>query len=570
MYNRTVAYSELEYNAIASAALFGALGDGEDLSRKVDLMRLYLAFLLKQEDPDVWASRSEIDFEYVLIGNEKEEQLILQNSGLNDLEIISISLDNDFFTVEPAFTGQLGFGGNIILNVNFDAVETGVFESQLLIVTNDPDTPELSIPISVNSFEPQMISVEPTELSFAVGENEIQETELTIDNLGGGILDYQVLIYPVGESGNRADGGPDQFGHYWRDSFTDSGPAFEWFDISQIGDNIGIVDVNSHADIQLPFTFYFYENSYDNIAVSSNGYLTFGNNADDQSNDQIPFVIDPDNIIAPMWDYLTPGIGTAHSYFDTDLQRFIIQYTNWGFYVSGGLSALTFQVQLYPNGDIIFVYDLLEGDLTSCTVGIENYNASDGLQVAYNEDYLQGTMAVEIFFQPDWLQLDQYSGSVTNNDPDQLILTVDSSDLAPGMYYAEIQIHSNDTHNPQINIPVTLNIDYVDADDDVIADNIQLLGNYPNPFNPSTVISFLLSEESAQNGMDLSIYNVKGQRIRHFDQYSEFSQISGEQNKYNVIWNGTDDNGLPVTSGVYFYKLQTGEFQTARKMLLIK
>ncbi|KQC08252.1 MAG: hypothetical protein APR54_04880 [Candidatus Cloacimonas sp. SDB] len=572
MYTRTVAKSGAGYNAISSAVLFGAMSDGEGLSRKVDLMRLYLAYLYQEDDPSIWTSQSEIDFGYVLNGNSQERQLIIQNSGLNELNIESISLTNEHFTLESEPSYDLAFGQNVEISLNFSADETGIFASELEIISNDPDYPVLTIPITVNCFQPQVISVEPLEFDVSAGENEIVQEALTISNLGGGILDYQILVYAEGEeSGFRESGGPDNFGHYWKDSFEESGPEFEWLDISQYGVNLGITNVNSHADIELPFPFYFYGNVYENIAVSSNGYLTFGNNADDSSNDQIPFVIDPDNFIAPLWDYLTPASGSVYSYFDESQSRFIIQYTNWSFYISGGQSIISFQVQLHPNGDIIFVYESLEGDLTSCTVGIENYNASDGLQIAYNEEYLQSNMAIEISFQPEWLQLSQYMGSILNNEPEELVITFNSSGLSPGVHNAEIQIHSNDTHNSQITIPVAFTVSGTELSEADIPFSDPQLSIYPNPFNPSTTISFSLTAEAVLNA-GLGIYNLAGQKIKDLSSSHSPAGISQSQdnNKYSVIWNGTDDKNNSVASGIYFFRLSSGELKQTRKMLLLK
>jgi len=83
------------------------------------------------------------------------------------------------------------------------------------------------------------------------------------------------------------------------------------------------------------------------------------------------------------------------------------------------------------------------------------------------------------------------------------------------------------------------------------------LSNYPNPFNPTTTIYFNLTTES----MELIIYNIKGQQIR---QYSIFN------NQSSVIWDGTDNNNQPVGSGIYFYKLKSGDFEKTRKMILLK
>jgi hypothetical protein len=97
------------------------------------------------------------------------------------------------------------------------------------------------------------------------------------------------------------------------------------------------------------------------------------------------------------------------------------------------------------------------------------------------------------------------------------------------------------------------------------------LNNYPNPFNPSTTISFLVPQTSSF--VTLEIYNIKGQKIKNLPVILSDAQhhIEGNgNNSYSVIWNGTDENNKPVSSGIYFYKLKSGDFEMSRKMLLLK
>jgi|GEM_PF-2916050 len=91
--------------------------------------------------------------------------------------------------------------------------------------------------------------------------------------------------------------------------------------------------------------------------------------------------------------------------------------------------------------------------------------------------------------------------------------------------------------------------------------NLQL-SNYPNPFNPTTTISFSVPEE---RHAEISIYNIKGQKVKQLlsDQLS-----SGE---HSVVWNGRDKNDQPVSSGVYLYKLiVNGKTEAVKKCLLLK
>ncbi|NQV19015.1 MAG: T9SS type A sorting domain-containing protein [Armatimonadetes bacterium] len=86
--------------------------------------------------------------------------------------------------------------------------------------------------------------------------------------------------------------------------------------------------------------------------------------------------------------------------------------------------------------------------------------------------------------------------------------------------------------------------------------------NYPNPFNPSTIISFALKEDIYGS---LSIYNVKGQQIVNL-----FAGTIPKDELMSFIWNGKDESGKEVSTGVYYYKLRTDKEDFVRKMILIK
>lgn len=90
---------------------------------------------------------------------------------------------------------------------------------------------------------------------------------------------------------------------------------------------------------------------------------------------------------------------------------------------------------------------------------------------------------------------------------------------------------------------------------------LTLYQNHPNPFNPSTTIGFFLPRNQRVN---LTIYDIEGRRVK--------TLIDGHQNagRQDIIWNGTNDNGRAVSSGVYYYRLVTGKKKITRKMVVIR
>lgn len=88
-----------------------------------------------------------------------------------------------------------------------------------------------------------------------------------------------------------------------------------------------------------------------------------------------------------------------------------------------------------------------------------------------------------------------------------------------------------------------------------------LLHNYPNPFNPQNQISYALPQDC---DVKLTIYNLLGQSVRILvDEH----QMAGYK---KIFWDGKDEQGRDVASGVYFYKIHAGDFVQTKKMLLLK
>ncbi|MDO9578818.1 MAG: FlgD immunoglobulin-like domain containing protein, partial [Candidatus Cloacimonadales bacterium] len=145
-------------------------------------------------------------------------------------------------------------------------------------------------------------------------------------------------------------------------------------------------------------------------------------------------------------------------------------------------------------------------------------------------------------------------------------------DLKAGMYdlSAELLNYEPD-YLSDVNVTtnqVTENQDFmllygVGTDDDLIGSKSGIIGNYPNPFNPSTTIKFNVTQTSSF--VSIGIYNLKGQRVKRLidDQL--------EAGQHSVVWNGTDDAGKNVSSGMYFADMrENGRYTSVKKVILLK
>ena len=97
--------------------------------------------------------------------------------------------------------------------------------------------------------------------------------------------------------------------------------------------------------------------------------------------------------------------------------------------------------------------------------------------------------------------------------------------------------------------------------DDLIPLTTSLKANYPNPFNPSTTIAFDIKDEGH---VRIDIYNIRGQRVK------TLLNENMKPGRYSSEWNGVDDNGRNVTSGIYFYRMTAVGFSETKRMVLMK
>ena len=120
-----------------------------------------------------------------------------------------------------------------------------------------------------------------------------------------------------------------------------------------------------------------------------------------------------------------------------------------------------------------------------------------------------------------------------------------------------------DTVNADNQFSIHVNaVDVLGIDEPLIPEVYALHQNYPNPFNPTTRIKYDLPENTH---VTLVIYDIMGRQVQ-----TMFSNHYQEAGYRHVVWNGQDQFGKPLASGMYFYRIQAGDFIRVRKMVLLK
>jgi hypothetical protein len=189
-------------------------------------------------------------------------------------------------------------------------------------------------------------------------------------------------------------GGPDHYGYTWEEP-----ASLNWIEAS--GGTQAVFPSPDNATtnaVNIGFDFKFYNNTYSQLYISTNGILTFGEANASPYGTALPQDTEPNNMVAVFWDNLVVG-GTYNTGKVTylnggtgDGQYFVVEWQS----VSrrGSPDLLTFQAVLYKSGDILFQYKVLNGALDQCSIGIEDETGLDGLNYLYKASGLASGSAV--------------------------------------------------------------------------------------------------------------------------------------------------------------------------------
>jgi hypothetical protein len=373
--------------------------------------------------------------------------------------------------------------------------------------------------------------------------------------------------------------------------------AYDWMEINEIGTNSGITnDDQNVGPFNLGFTFSFYGTDFTSIRICSNGFASFTSTTTSYTNYAIPNSNEPNNLVAPYWDDMNIS-GTNHGeiyyYAEPTGAYFVIEWdscAHFGSTITG--EYFTFEAILYPDGIIDYQYKALEpGNMTpfpSATVGVENAGGSMGEQATYDgSGPLEPTAGMGIRFEIDYstpVTLSSFSAAIeeegmvlsweTASEIDCYGWVVqrdgeDISEVIPGYgttvepheySYVDVSAQAGETYSyrlKQIDIggeitysdPITMTMEAM-----VVEYGLQ--GNYPNPFNPQTMLRYSLAEAG---DVTLIVYDVNGRPVA--------TLVDGwrEVGYHEATFDATN-----LASGVYIYYLKVNDFSATSKMVLLK
>jgi len=439
--------------------------------------------------PEISVDPLTLVFDTLLVGAQQALPLNVSNTGNFPLNVTNITSSNTDFTVDnSAFT--VGVGQTEVVNVTFQPQTAQTYSETISIFSDDPVSPIVVVSLEGTANAAPTVAVSPDTLEFDLLSNEMDSLQFTISNTGNGPLTFELTDedisknhkvnnvdrsylrpefnvqipkgqpdWRIGTPQTEGAGGPDLFGYKWIDSDEPGGPVFNWIDISGTGTSVtGLGDDAFTGPFPIGFSFSYYGQDYTEFYICSNGFLGFGPNTSGYtslSNAQIPTAADPNNILPWFWDDLNPSTG-GFIYYQNTGNQLIVQFVDYPEY--GGSGTVTAEVILNSNGSILYQYQaFMNGiDILNSTVGIENVDGTDGLQVVYNAAYLHDNLAIKFSSESSWLSENPISGTVDPGSSVDIWAIANATGLLGGDYLATVVVNSNDPVNPEVRLPGVL------------------------------------------------------------------------------------------------------------------
>lgn len=460
--------------------------------------------------------------------------------SLIEIPVISADLVPTGLTVYDLGNGRLDPGETKGISVNLNNAGGADAQATSAVLSTLSQWVSVSDPAAVYGDIPVGQTVQNALDHFAVTASaQTPQGHLAflrlVTTFNGGAVDTSEVFLTVGQASSDDPVGPDAYGYYAFDN-TDTAypeaPVYAWIEINPAlggsGTQVQLGDYGSYQDksraMDLPFTFRFYGQPFERATICSNGWIAMGDTyLTDYRNWTIPGAGAPQNIIAAFWDDLweTTSGGHVFQWYDAANHRFIVEWSrmvNEINQVQETFEAILYDPLYYPtvsgDGIIEFQYHTInniDGVDGYATVGIQNWDHTAGLLYTYFNRYPPA-----------------------------------AAPLAGGR---AIRI-------------VPIMIDVTGAEEATQAGpSLALRRAQPNPFGTDTAIAFSLTQSGP---VRISLFDPQGRLARTL--VSATLAAGGHQ----VRWDGRDDQGRPVSAGVYFARMEAEGTVLVRKVVRVE
>ncbi|MFQ5651666.1 MAG: FlgD immunoglobulin-like domain containing protein [bacterium] len=499
--------------------------------------------------------------------------LFIENVGTADVTWTIDHQETWLNLSDTSKTTAPGQTDSISVQFNSAGLSTDTFSDTLTISHNDTDTPELNIPVSLTvTNDSPVITLTQENLVSTLDEGQSQTHHFSVGNQGTGELQWSITWQAS-----------------WLDAAPTSGstPPGSWQEITvtvdatglaggEYGDSLLVNSTDPEHPVKKVYVWLTVKTSSPKINVSQDKLVStldegqsqthqfnIGNQGTGELNWSITW--------QASWLDAAPGSGTTPPGGAEDI-TVTIDATG----LSGGEYGDSLLVNSTdPENPVKKVYVWLTVTTYFPKISVSQDNLFSTLAVGDSAMHTveignqgDGELNWSIVDQPSWVQVSPAAGQTMPGESDSVKVMFYAAGLTPGNYADSLLVISDDSSKPEVRILVTLTVQNTTSVHDINAtpDDFTLKQNYPNPFNPTTVIQYGLMEAAR---ITLNIFDVSGRRVR------TLVQTDKPAGTYEAVWDGKDQQGLQVSSGIYFYTLsgksQTGKvFRLTQRMLFLK
>lgn len=537
--------------------------------------------------PDLALSTARLDFGSTYPETPVDRPLLLTNAGCDVLSgRMTVTGSAAFQLREGAF--ELEPGASHELSVRFDPDGVADYSGTLTITSNDPDGAVRTVELYGQSRPAPVLIGNPTALVDTVQWGVLMTVPLQLTNEGGSPLDFQIVIdpkLPATQSGStqkmseqkQAAAGlgrilvmeSDTGQRYYRQALQNLG-LYHTFTTSYVGlgeamaggQYWNLVIVNNYADfpdIAAIDGLTAYVSSGRALILSDWVFGDYSNQAiatrmgvDFEAN-----LFEPDDFRSddPLQGLFTfPNAIDSWSWTDNQGVRDgqIVVPTE-------GATALA-GYRDYP-GAAAIIQNAERNSLFNAFQPV-NFNADSDGDGKLDMVELCENQILYLVHQLNWLKVTPGSGTIAPGESLELQVAYDGSQILGGWLEADLRLLTNDPLRREVRVPVTLGLEGVSpVDDPDLPRRFALADAAPNPFNPSTTIAFDLPRAAH---VQLKIYDVRGSLV------ATLLEEERPAGRHSVVWNGRDHADRAVASGVYFSRIQAGQWHATRRMTLLK